>query len=173
MIKEIVKSLYEYFYRDEINANNVLLDHFKQQISDYDKQLLNQNIKEANVLGTISNQDVRNLLSKYCGNIYLSDMNYKTTSMTEAKRFTIDTRVSYRQWISESHDCDNFSFASMGYWSKGLWSFSYGIAWSMNHAFNIMVDNNNQVWIVEPQTNVYTKIEESQGDYTPLRLIIM
>jgi hypothetical protein len=132
---------------------------------------------ECKSYGTISNSDVyiklRNLFPD-C-DINLSDSKFQLADVADAKIFTKDTQVAYGKWTTENHDCDNFSFAAMGYWSEGLYSFAYGIAWSQTHAFNIFIDRNKQIWIVEPQNNVYTKIEDMQSNetYYPIRLVVM
>ena len=124
-------------------------------------------------LDIIKIADLRSLLSLYCGNIYLSDTIYGLTSMEEAKKFSIETKIAARQWIKEQHDCDEFSFALMGYWNVGLKQFAFGIAWSNSHAFNIMVDEKKQIWIIEPQTNKFIKIEEAGSPYIPLRVVMI
>lgn len=75
--------------------------------------------------------------------------------------------------------CDNFSFALMGYWSDGLKSFPFGMAWSQNHAFNFMIDSDKNFWIVEPQTNQWMTLEEAKKasspdglSYFPIRIMI-
>jgi hypothetical protein len=131
-------------------------------------------IIEPKTLGTITFSDANKILSPLAENIFLSDDFYQLTDINEAKIFVQDTQVNAEQWTT-SHDCDNFSFALMGYWSEGLKSFAFGIAWSSKHAFNIMIDNNKQVWIVEPQTTKFMTLEEAKNDsmYFPLRLIVM
>jgi len=133
--------------------------------------------KEPKRLGNISIYETLLLLNGLCKpeNIFLSDSVYGITSTEEAKKFTEETMVSARQWVAEKHDCDNFSFALMGYWSQGLENFCFGIAWSNVHAFNIMIDDKKQVFIVEPQSNKYIPIEEAKRKslYYPIRLIVI
>lgn len=133
--------------------------------------------------GKIGISDTRQVLRQVCNsqNIYLSDNNFSLTTMAEAKKFSEETKVSYNKWTAEDHDCDNFSYALQGYWSKGLYSFAYGIAWSKNdsggwvHAFNIMIDNKKQIWIIEPQTNQYITPDEAKLNdmYKNISLIVM
>jgi hypothetical protein len=129
---------------------------------------------------TISIYDTLTLLQECTPDIYLSDMSFDLTTQEEASKFSEETAVQYRTWVNEKHDCDNFSFASMGYWSDGLKSFAFGIAWSKNHAFNIMVDKDKNVWIIEPQSNKwytldYIKENPKIGEliYYPMRMIVM
>jgi len=127
------------------------------------------------VLGKITFGELHTLLSPHTKEIYISDRNFNLTSQRRAKDFSITTKVATKKWLNEQHDCDEFSFALMGYWNKGLEQFAFGIAWSNAHAFNIMVDNNKQIWIVEPQTNKFTKVEDMKNNkfYYPFRVIII
>jgi len=131
--------------------------------------------KEPEKLGEISIFELADLFKPYCSNVNMSDRTYSLTSVPEAKRFSAETRVAARKWINEQHDCDEFSSALNGYWNDGLKQFAFGIAWSKPHAFNIMVDEQKQIWIVEPMTNKFTKIEDMKDNvlYFPLILILI
>jgi hypothetical protein len=138
------------------------------------------NLVEAVSFGTITLNDAWNLLQSITSQVYLSDDYFQLTSVAEASKFSRATKVRYRQWIAEDHDCDNFSFALMGYWSDELKSFAFGIAWSDNHAFNIMIDSNKKIWIIEPQTNEFLTLAQAQArttpnglHYLPIRFIVM
>ena len=78
-------------------------------------------------------------------------------------------------YIAEAHDCDNFSFAAMGYFSQGLYSFAFGIMWSGVHAFNFMFDENKELWIFEPQSNTFMTVEDALKNpiYSPLRFALL
>jgi hypothetical protein len=151
---------------------NIEINSLKYQIEELKKQT---NLTEPSKLGTISLNNMYVLLTQHTTNIFLSDEFYNLTSKEEAEKFSKETKVQYDTWVADNHDCDNFSFALMGYWSRGLYSFAFGIGWSKTHAFNIMIDNNKQIWIVEPQTNQYFKIEDVINNklYYPLRLILI
>jgi len=125
--------------------------------------------------GFIGYNEVNYLLKPLTQNLFISDLYFKTTSKEEAKKFSETTRLIYREWKREKFDCDNFSFALMGYWNESLGNFAFGIAWSKSHAFNIMIDHKKQIWIVEPQTNRFYKLENIKKNklYWPLRLILI
>ena len=174
-------------------------DELKLEISTLDDKLLKEKlandllIKEIEekklpitiplVLGTIAYKDVIKLLYPITSNIYLSDGSFSVTSVEEAKKFTKKSLIEARKFIAENNDCDNYSYALNGYWSQGLYSFVVGIAWSKNdkgwvHAFNIGIFNvkgKNEVYIIEPQTNTYFKLEDIQNSktYFPIGLIII
>ena len=130
--------------------------------------------KSPKELGKISNARVNQLLSPLCKNLFLSDDNYSTTSVDEANIFTKASSIESVTYTSE-HDCDNFSFALNGYWSDSLYSFCFGVAWSGNHAFNLMIDDKEKIWICEPQNNMWFDLEtiKLNAQYYPFRLILI
>jgi hypothetical protein len=90
--------------------------------------------------------------------IYLSDRNFKTTTKTELERFLNHDLIDIRQYISEYYDCDDFSYALMGAISNPEWgALPFGIVWADipggAHAINCFIDNDRQVWIIEPQND--------------------
>ena len=184
-IKEIWKGFignqYQYWFVEEINVVQRDIDSLKVTIQEQEEkinnftEMLQENIKEPVCLETISNYDINSLLKPHCTDIHLSDKTYGLTSVAQAKKFSINTKVEVNKWIREQHDCDEFSFSLMGYWNVGLKQFAFGIAWSSKHAFNIMIDNDHQIWIVEPQTNKFTRIEEMKDveKYYPLKIILI
>lgn len=158
----------------------MIIKYFKNIYNKYFKQKCESDIKIIETpisKGIISINEIRDILKKYCSinNIYLSDPAYLLTSKDEADKYTKQSLINTRKYVKDVHDCDNFSFALIGYWSDSLKSFCFGIAWSKSHAFNIMIDNDKQVWICEPQSNMWYKIEQIQNNkmYYPLRLILI
>lgn len=147
-----------------LNKENVTLkDNFQGQL------------KTPTPTGQISYDDVEKVLKKYASGVNISDLSFSTTTQEDAKKFTNETRVWARRYAKEVNDCDNFSYALLGYWSDGLKSYPFGLAWSANHSFNVFIDDKKQLWIVEPQTNKWMKIEEAKSDklYYPIRLVLM
>jgi len=155
---------------EEISKLNVVIERLK----------IRKDLSFPSSYNTIDIYKTLSLLGEHCPDVYISDMSFDLTTQEEAAKFSEETAVQYRTWVSEKHDCDNFSFASMGYWSDGLKSFAYGIAWSTNHAYNIMIDKDKNVWIIEPQSNKwytldYIKENPKIGEliYYPMRMIVM
>lgn len=134
----------------QINSLNVQLIDIKKDIK----------LKEPVTYGIITLQEVISLLSDYGFKLNLSDEYFQVTTVDEATMFTRETKVQYRTWTKEDHDCDNFSFALLGYWSQGLKSFAFGYARSQTHAFNVMIDKDKVFWICEPQTNQWYKYKD-------------
>jgi len=172
MLKKIIKSLYKLYYSKEIQEQK---DYITQLETSLKNLVEETSIIEPKSYDTINISELYLTLDKICPNVYISDENLNLTIVEEARKFSNETKVQYRKWVNEDHDCDNFSFAAMGYWSQGLKSFAYGIAWSNSHAFNIFIDSNKQIWIVEPQTNKYTKLDDIKNNsmYYPLRVVLI
>lgn len=126
------------------------------------------------IRGTISYADLNSALSKYAGNVFISDNQFNLTDKIDCKKFIDSTKVSFKKWVKENHDCDNFSFELMGYFSEGMYSFVFGIAWSATHAFNFFLDEDRSLFVVEPQTGQLIPIEEAMKNstYYPWRLAI-
>jgi hypothetical protein len=132
------------------------------------------NLTYPQVRGIISYSELKGILSKYSPNVFISDNEFKVTDLSECKKFIESTKVQYKKWVKENHDCDNFSFELMGYFSESMYSYVFGIAWSNAHAFNFFVDETKQLYIVEPQTGKLIKIEEAvnNSNYYPIRLFL-
>jgi len=89
----------------------------------------------------------------------LVDADYKTTTVTEFKRFIKHNKVDMEQYVSEYFDCDDFSFALKGAISNPDWgALTFGIVFAYPprggaHALNFFIDNEGIFWLVEPQTD--------------------
>lgn len=155
----------------KVNIERALMD-----IDDLNKQ---KKIEQPKHYGIVTLKEAYDIFSELTSAVYLSDENFYTTTLEEARKFSEGTKLQYKKWTKEDFDCDNFSFAAMGYWSQGLKSFALGIAWSYDHAFNIFISNKKEIYIVEPQTNKYMTIEEARKaslpgiTYLPIRIILM
>lgn len=168
MIKEIIKNLYNYYYKDDIAAIN-------KEISDLKDKILSlqtpKNLDVPKSYGVITWQEELKILGVFNCGINLTDDYLQATTVDEAKRFVEESKIQYNAWVSEDYDCDNFSASLYGYWSDSLKSFAFGMARSSNHQFNIMIDKDKNIWIVEPQTAEFMTIEQSKTkslDYKPV-----
>jgi hypothetical protein len=93
-------------------------------------------------------------------NIFMSDSIYKTTNIDELMRFIKSDPTNEYRYISEYHDCDDFSFQLMGSIHSVEWgALPFGIVWLSkpggNHAMNIFIDNEHNVFLIEPQNDVF------------------
>ena len=79
------------------------------------------------------------------------------------------------KYIAETYDCDDYAQAMHGLFNQQTLSrFAFGIACSDSHCFNIFVDRNKKLWIVEPQgLEIYTlKDVINKPDYKIQRWMI-
>lgn len=158
--------------KDKVHDYKDDIEDLEDDVDDLEKEIIN--LEEPEVLGNISISELRTLLrNKTDVPIYLSDKIYSLTSVEEAKRFNEETKVEYNKWLSEEFDCDEFANALYGFWNLDKNQFAFGIAWSNTHAFNIMVDNDLQVWVIEPQDNRFIKIEDAVGIFKISRFVII
>ena len=172
--KRFIEGQYINLFGDELKELEEEVESLQNKLDILKKLFEGEDVSyEPKKLGEIGIVELRNLITPFCSDVYLSDKNYSLTSVEEAKRFSISTKVECRKWLKEEHDCDEFSFALMGYWNDGLKQFCFGIAWSNVHAFNIMVDNEKQIWIIEPQSNKFIKIEDIKYPYSPLKVVMI
>ena len=127
--------------------------------------------------GVITRLEVKEAIVKhYTGrNLFLSDPGYISTTKKEAQKFSKLANVHNTPYVEHIHDCDNYSAALKGHWADSLISYSFGIAWSQTHAFNIFIDNKRKVWFVEPQGNIWYPIEKAKKikKYWPLRMVLI
>jgi hypothetical protein len=102
--------------------------------------------------------------------LYLSDKQYKTTSIEELRGYLRYDLTSKNKYVSEYYDCDDFSYSLMGELSSPSWGcLAFGILWtttdSGNHAVNVFIDSDHTVWIVEPQTDGVFPLPEDWKPY--------
>jgi hypothetical protein len=102
--------------------------------------------------------------------IVQTDRHYKTTTFDEYDRFIQWNMVDKRQYISDYYDCDDFSLSLMGEITIPEWSaLAFGILFTKTpdaaHAVNVFIDNDREVWIVEPQTDAIFKCPSNWTPY--------
>ena len=160
---------------DKVLALQTDIDMKKVEITALKSMIKGETVNSAKQLGTITYSDIQTLLKPHCDNIYLSDKVFSLTSLREAKRYSVATKLYVNKWDKEDFDCDEFSFALAGYWNLDLYQFAFGIAWSNRHAFNIFINEKKELFVVEPQTNKFIPIETAKKNslYYPLRFVII
>ena len=159
-------------YKDDIDDYRDDIENLEDDIENLENEVIN--LDDPQILGNISNQELYTLLTnKINVPLYISDRIYSLTSVEKAEIFNEETKVAYNKWLSEEFDCDEFAAALYGFWNLDNNQFAFGIAWSNTHAFNIMIDEDLQVWIIEPQNNKFIKIENAVGQYEISRFVII
>jgi hypothetical protein len=61
----------------------------------------------------ISGDKVRQILTPYNANLWISDGIFKLLDTDDLKAFLAKNPVNNRKYISEFHDCDDFCYESM------------------------------------------------------------
>ena len=126
--------------------------------------------------GTITKEELLILFNlKYC---YILDTKYKLTSKEKVEEFLLNDNVSFQKFRKEKNDCENFAVQLNGRLNEWAPEFALGFAISKNHAFNVFIDSDKKVWIIEPQTDKIMSIEEAKkikGDitYYPFRMVLI
>jgi len=82
-----------------------------------------------------------------------------------------------RRWIREISDCDNwattmYDFMSIAFQRAGLdRQGALLVAWSSTHAYNIVVDSDEEMWVYEPQNGRFVSlVEDAPEEYRPRAL---
>jgi len=146
----------------------------EEQIGKLRERLAQYEIAPPRITDYIGWDELRSLLKGACKEptIYLSDTSYALISKSEMLRFLKEDLVDLAKYTPEYYDCDDFSFRLHGALSLPVWGgIAFGIAWSATHAYNIFVDDERKVWIIEPQTDQLMK--PSNVSPYDTRLIIM
>jgi len=115
----------------------------------------------------ISHNDLRALLqAKFpVVPLYLSDNVFRLCDITDIEKFLDLDETNKIKYQAEKMDCDDFAYRLMGQLSIPPWSnIAFGICWTDKHALNLMVDNNGDIWFIEPQTDACrSSLEDWQG----------
>jgi len=122
--------------------------------------------------GKISYKDLYQLLSEKFehASVYLSDSDRSLCDIEDIDIFLDQDKTNHEIYVSQEYDCDDFTYRLMGQFSIPGWAkFSKGILWTSTHAQMCFVDANLDIWIIEPQTDGYSKLEEPMS----ARIIMM
>lgn len=118
-----------------------------------------------------SGQHIRLVLSKQYpnANIRMRDADYSTPNLHVFNNWLLDDTVSDRLYHAEYHDCDDFAAAirckmfKIGHALKTTLTIAYceGQAPRGYHAFNLLIDDKDDVYVVEPQSDAVVPAAES------------
>ena len=92
------------------------------------------------------------------GDIELSDAwseaVYSLCDIEDIEAFLDVDETNHYQYVSQLFDCDNFARLLWGQFGIPEWAhFAIGLFWSDKHAMVICVDANEDIWLIEPQTD--------------------
>lgn len=87
-------------------------------------------------------------------NLRMMDKQSQTINSKEVLSLLINTKIIKQDYVIQKYDCDDYAFALKGFFSqKGLSNSTFGIMISRTHAYNFFLDEEKQLWIMEPQSS--------------------
>lgn len=114
---------------------------------------------------------IRRLLQKQYpdAHIRIRDAMYGLPWKPAFNRWLQKDMISERQYHAEHHDCDDFAHAiqckifKIGHTMKTTITVAYceGHTSEGYHAFNLLIDDNNNIFIIEPQIDMVIAADES------------
>jgi len=120
------------------------------------KRSLPKPIERRTVTGAELYQIIRDKFPE--GGIHLSDpwseAFYSLCDIEDIEAFLDLDETNHHQYVQHKFDCDNFARLLWGQFGIPEWAhFAIGLFWSDIHAMVICVDANEDVWLIEPQTD--------------------
>ena len=104
--------------------------------------------------------------------VFVIDEKYNLTDVENIRKFLKKDMTNWGIYQPEINDCDDFAIQMWARFNKAYPNFAFGFAISNEHAFNFFVDNETNVWIIEPQTDKITKLENVEEKYRPILEIL-
>lgn len=105
---------------------------------------------------TIRSEDLHQIIrGKFPdGNIELSDPEYNLCDIEDIEAFLDADETNRHTYVKHKFDCDDFARLLWGQFGTPDWAhFAIGLFWSDIHAMVLCVDANEDVWLIEPQTD--------------------
>jgi len=98
------------------------------------------------------------------GDIHISDAHsYFACSYDDIAYFLAQDETNRFEYKDQSYDCDDFAARLFGQFSVPGWSdLCIGKMWTEKHALNLMIDEDQKVWFIEPQSDT---IKEELTDW--------
>ena len=118
--------------------------------------------------GEISKERIREIFrAKFPdGELYISDSTgYRACNLDDINTFLEADQTDKIKYVSQKFDCDNFANRLFGQFSVPGWSdLTIGKMWTDLHACLIVIDQNEELWILEPQSDsLQPDLEAWQG----------
>ena len=108
-------------------------------------------IIQPTIQGTITSLEIYKLIKT--DNINQLDKQYNLYSFQQIKDFLLKNQLNFNKFKEELYDCDDFALHLMSEIKKEFHGIPFGFVINKGHAFNIFIDENKQVWFVEPQSD--------------------
>jgi hypothetical protein len=119
-----------------------------------------------------SGQHIRNVLKRQfpSAHVRVADMDYSAPTRTEFDAWLLEDQVSIRAYHPEWYDCDDFARAlrcemlKIGQDYKTTFTIAYceGYVMAAYHAYNLMIDDKDAIYIIEPQNDSVVPIAKSK-----------
>ena len=131
------------------------------------EKLLKENFKKEKIEGVIN-------LTKPT-QIYKLDNETHVCTKKSMECYLKSNLISLGIYKTDKYDCDDFAIHLWSKVKKDYPSLAFGFVLSSKHAFNIFVDNESNIWMIEPQSDKFMTIEQSQKKdlYKNITLIIL
>lgn len=167
-----------------IDSKKILLEKvesLKKQILDLEQKLASCGvtpiplpIPSPETKGEITYSELEALLTGKSKAIFLSDETYSLITIESMKHFLDLDDTDKNKYLNNYYDCDDFSYRLMGDFSVPGWAaICIGIAWSKTHAFNVFVDSERKLYVIEPQTDSIIPFEKLQGAYKDWQVVMI
>lgn len=108
-------------------------------------------------------RQIRNVLKRQfpSANVKIADMDYSAPTRAEFDAWLLEDQVSNRAYHPEWYDCDDFARAirckmfKLGHTYRTTITVAYceGYTEGGYHAYNMLIDNTDAIYIIEPQND--------------------
>jgi len=104
--------------------------------------------------------------------VYAIDEKYSLGNFEDLKAFLKKDFTNLKLYLSEQSDCDDFAIQLWNRFKKINPNFAFGFAISNTHAFNVFIDSNLKIWVIEPQTDEVINYKKVKSKYK-IRMVII
>ncbi len=104
--------------------------------------------------------------------VYVIDEKYNLTNIKNIQKFLLKDLTNYKNYSAEKSDCDDFAIKLWARFKELHPNFALGFAISNSHAFNIFIDDQLKIWIIEPQTDRVFEYKNVKSKYK-LKMVII
>jgi hypothetical protein len=108
-------------------------------------------------------------------NIYSLDSDYYACSEEDMRSVVERDDTETHEFIEEKYDCENFALSFMAGAQKeyGVTTLGLVIDWSGTHAYNILVTDELEILLMDPQSDTFVEPgEEDKYAFTDVRIVI-
>ncbi len=163
---------------EKLQQDNTFLEQQNQIIHDELKLLLAplpKPIERRTLTGQQVFQIIRDKFPD--GDIHLGDSRYESVyslcDIEDIEALLDVDETNHLKYVKSKFDCENFAAMLWGQFNTPEWApFAIGYIWTDKHAMIMCIDTNEDLWLIEPQTDKRrSDLLWSQG--TKLRLVII